>query len=218
MNEQLPFDEELPDEYWDEGAADGWEEAPDTHQEMEMPFGKYAGYPMSEVPVGYTVWLLEKLKKDKPDGDTSDPVLQWLIENVSSVDVERSNSLLVNGIPCMPFGKYETKPMRELPKDYLAWLTNSLRKSEVEGNLRPKGQMVLDWVRSNMTEEDLEPEEVTDETPLWFGKHSGVPVGEVEDAYLTWLCSSMEANYTSGTLFGRRRELYKYIEKRLNVG
>ncbi|MCP4493397.1 MAG: hypothetical protein GY820_39735 [Gammaproteobacteria bacterium] len=45
-----------------------------------MPFGKYKGQPMSDVPVGYFRWLW----RNGLDADTSNPVHNYISEHVSN--------------------------------------------------------------------------------------------------------------------------------------
>jgi len=212
MDDRMPFND----------TPDGWKKAANKTAEAVincpiLKYGKHTGKRLCDVDIGYQVWLLEKMTRarDFEDAEDETGMLAWLEVNVSKEAIKNCNELLIDGVACMPFGKYRTVPMKDLPKDYVVWLLGSLQASDNERTIRPQGKRVLDWLNTNIKVGDLVPDPVTDTTELWFGKNKGYTMGEVDDEYFTWMHGIMKDDYSSGKLIGSRLELYKYICNRI---
>ena len=183
-----------------------------------LSFGKHRNTAISEVPMDYQVWLLDRLTQDKESNKLRNdavPLLEWLRNNLSQSDIDCVNSILVNGVAIIPFGKHKGSPIKSLPEDYLIWLLNSLKASRDAGTIRPAALEVLKWIEDNIKAADPEPEPVTDDTVMWFGKHDGVPLKEIDEEYLLWLHGRLVAQFKRDNLYGRRLKLYEWIDTKI---
>lgn len=81
-------------------------------QFCDMPFGKYKGINLADVPASYRGWLIDNFSWTENNKDLRTAVLWSLRKD----DMDEKVSIR------MPFGKYKNEPVEQLPKVYCQWL------------------------------------------------------------------------------------------------
>lgn len=56
--------------------------------DSRMPFGKYKGTQMANVPASYLLWLWEKQGSTKPFGEASQAVQRYILDNLEALRME----------------------------------------------------------------------------------------------------------------------------------
>jgi len=57
--------------------------------ESPMPFGKYKGTEMANVPAWYLIWLWEKQGTTKPFGEKAEAVQAYILDNLDVLRIEK---------------------------------------------------------------------------------------------------------------------------------
>lgn len=103
---------------------------------MPMPYGKYRGVKMANVPADYLLWLYDNNK-------CTEPIARYVEDNMDSLCPRRAKEIEERKRKAdarMPFGSYKGWEIAEVPAEYLIAM--------YESGKCPKN--VLDYVERNM--------------------------------------------------------------------
>lgn len=102
-----------------------------------MPFGKYKGRHLKDVPAYYLLYLFDQLNiKDRALKEyikDNEDVLRKEMGEEKRKRTEHIKSIVLNDNSPMPFGKYKDQPMKYVPAKYLLKMYFG---NLPEGNLR----------------------------------------------------------------------------------
>ena len=79
-------------------------------ENFTMPFGKYKGEFLEDIPIQYLDWMLE-------NADLKNNIKNRIRKHLQTRNI------------VMPFGKYEGEDLSDIPKDYLEYCLNNFNLS-----------------------------------------------------------------------------------------
>lgn len=109
-------------------------------REMELTFGKYKGWSVSDVPLSYLRWLLKRnCEEEHPyerESELSDRI-RFALEN-DIRDTTHELPLMI-----MPNGIHQEKLLSEIPKNYLFWVYKNTKWTPMNDSLRRGIELAL---------------------------------------------------------------------------
>ena len=109
-------------------------------RDLELTFGKYKGWAVSDVPLAYLRWLLKRSCDDDRVGERESELsdrIRFALEN-DIRDTTHELPLMV-----MPSGIHQEKLLSEIPRNYLFWLYRNTKWTVMNDSLKRGIELAL---------------------------------------------------------------------------